>query len=108
MATRDTQQVTRTGVAATYNAAASGDKFRPDERTLLHVVNVDSSSHTITIVTPGTVNGLAIADLTVTVPGGGSRFIGSFPAGTFAAPADGLAAITWSATTSMTWAVLRL
>lgn len=108
MATRATQQVTRTGIAATYNAAASGDKFRPDERTMLHVVNGDSSSHTITIVTPGTVNGLAIADLVVTVPNGASRMIGPFPAGTFAASADGLASITWSATTSMTWAVLRL
>lgn len=108
MTTRNTQQISRAGIAPTYNAAASGDKFRPDERTYLHVKNADSSSHTITIVTPGTQQGLAIADLAVVVVNATERVIGPFPAGLFADPADGLAAITWSATTSMTWAVLRL
>lgn len=108
MATRNTQQISRAGIAPTYNAAAAGDKFRPDERTYLHVKNADSSSHTITITTPGTQQGLAIADLAVVVPNAAERIIGPLPAGLFGADVDGLAAITWSATTSMTWAVLRL
>jgi hypothetical protein len=46
---------------------------------ILHVKNADTGSHTVTIVTPGTVDGKAIGDLEVAVPASEERMIGPFP-----------------------------
>lgn len=108
MTTYNTQQIAPGGVAPTYNSAASGDKFVPDDRTFLHVKNGDASSHSITVGAIGSISGLTIENLVVAVPAGTEKVIGPFPRGTFADPSDELAHITWSATTSMTWAALRL
>lgn len=108
MATVDTQQIQRAGTAPAYSAASGGgDKFRPDERTFLHVKNSDVAAHTVTVATPGTVLGLAVSDVAVSVPAGGERMVGPFPGEHFVG-ADGLAAVTWSAVTGMTFAVVRV
>lgn len=109
MATVSTEAIGLAGLNATYNAAsAGGDKFTPTDKTLIHAKNGSGSQITVTIVTPGTsIGGAAIADLTVDVPAGEDRFIAPFPANHFAA-SDGLADLTWSATTSVTFAVLRI
>lgn len=86
------------GIDATYaSASAGGDQFTPTKRTVLHVKNSDASSHDVTITT----------HKTVSVPAGEDRFIGPFDPTLFQ-DADGLADITWSATTGMTFAVLRI
>ena len=106
MATLATQAVALTGLEAVYSAAAAGgDKFTPTRTTFLHVKNGDVSDKTVTVVTPGTVLGLAIADAATVVTAGEERFIGPFDPAVFAG-SDGLASITYSAVTSVTVAVV--
>lgn len=51
-----------------------------DGRTVLYFENTGESSSVVTIVTPTTVDGNAVADKTVTVPATtGKRFVGPFP-----------------------------
>lgn len=106
MATVATQSVTATGAALTYSAASGGgDRFTPAPRTFMHVVNGSVADVDVTIVTPGTVDGLAIADRVVTVPAGENRL---FQLPTTYKSADGLGDVTWEATTSVTFAVLSV
>jgi hypothetical protein len=109
VATVAVQGISRTGVAPTYAAAsAGGDAFRPGERTFVHVKNGGTAAITATIPTPGTVSGFAVADLAVSVPAGGERMIGPVSPDLFRSSTDGLAGITWSAVTSVTFAVLAV
>lgn len=108
MATVATQQIVSGGLAPSYSAASGGgDEFTPGDSVFLHVKNGSGSGVTVTVVTPGTVVGQAIGDVTNTVAAGGDEFMGPFPAQHFAA-ADGKADVTWSATTSITFAVLKV
>lgn len=107
MATVSTQVVTNAGVGINYsNASPGGDRFVPAARTFLHVKNGSGSSVTVTLATPGSVDGLAIADRTVSVPAGTERMI-AVPSELYRS-SDGLADVTWSATTSVTFALVRI
>ena len=57
-----------------------------DGRIVLEAGNVGADDAIVTITTPGTVAGLAIADLAVTVPAAGTRWIGPFPTTVFNQP----------------------
>ncbi|MGW7359471.1 hypothetical protein ACWGI0_23265 [Streptomyces sp. NPDC054802] len=108
MATLTTQTITAGGLSPTYDAAGlSGDQLRPGKSTFLHVKNGDVAAMTVTLATPGTVDGLAIADRAVTVDPGDDQMI---PVGAlYGDPSDsGLASVTYSATTSVTVAALRI
>lgn len=95
------------GLQPTYaNAAGGGDQAPCGEKLVLHVRNGDASSKTVTVATPGTVGGLAIADASQVIPAGGNAFIPL--KSTYRDPATGLAGITYSAVTSVTVAVLQL
>lgn len=108
MAVLPTQAVSRTGLGPTYSAAAGGgDKLTPGDHVCLHVKNGGGSSITVTLVTPGTVEGLAVADVAVVVPNAGERMIGPLPASLFRA-SDGYADVTYSGVTSVTVAVLSV
>lgn len=108
MATLAVQQINRAGVLATYAACAGGgDKFLPDIDTVIHVKNGSAGALTVTVVTPGTIADLAVADVVVSVPATSERFIGPFPAQHFADPTDGLAAVTYSGVTTLTIAALK-
>lgn len=109
MATLTTQTITADGLSPSYaSAAGGGDKVRPGRGVFIHVRNGDASPMTVTLATPGTVDGLAIADRAVTVAAGGSRMI-PVPVAAYGDPADsGLASITYSAVTSVTVAALRI
>lgn len=109
MAELTVQAVTRAsdGLEPTYAAASGGgDTVRVAENLFLHVKNGDASAHTVTVATPGTVAGLAIADLTATIPASEERMIGpidqNFRAST------GLASITYDGVTSVTIAAIRI
>ena len=110
MATLTTQQVTRTGLAPAFAAAAAGgDKFVPNKDTILHIKNGSGGSLTATIVTPKEAfSGAAIADIAVAVPAAGERIIGPFPYENFADPSDALANLTYSGVTSLTVAVYQV
>lgn len=107
MATYATENIGTGGLAATYRTAALSDKVTPGDGTFLHVKNGSASAVTVTLVTPGTVDGLAVADRMVSVPATSDRFI-AVPENPYINFADGgLAEIQFSAITSVTFAVLR-
>lgn len=107
MALIATQQMSTSGVAATYSAVSASDTADiSNGRTFLHVKNAGASSDTVTISTPGTVGGLAIADLTVSVANGAEKFIGPLDPQLFGT--TGIATVTHSYTTSVTCAFVSI
>lgn len=99
-----TQRITRSGLDPSYTAAnVDGHSISNDGSVVLHVKNGDASAHTVTLVTPRKVDGLDVADLTVSVPAGGERIIGPFPPATFGRVVD----VDFSAVTSVTVAALK-
>lgn len=101
------QQVSLSGLEATYTAAAASQTFVPGNNVILHVINGGASPITATIVTTSTVAGQAVADVAVTVTNAEERFIGPFQRQYFS-DANGQVAVNWSATTSVSFAVLRI
>lgn len=102
------QQIVRTGLEQTYASAnADGNKFSNDGRMFLHVKNGAGAPIDVTIQTPGTVDGLAVADQVVTVTNGEERMIGPFPANIYNQD-DRMVYVDYSSATSVTVAVLRL
>jgi hypothetical protein len=109
MATVSVEVVDIDGLAVTYNAASGGgDKFEPGDRTFVIAKNTNGATRTATFTTPGTVGGNAIADLVVTLPATtGEVLIGPFTRDIYAG-SDGLVAVAWSATTGVTFGVVRI
>lgn len=109
MAALSKQTVGLAGLAPVYSAVSAADTLPPGNNVFLHVKNAGGSPDTVTIVTPGTVAGQAIADIVVTVPATtGDRMIGPLPGSLVARASDGLADVTHSFITSVTCAVLEL
>jgi zona occludens toxin (predicted ATPase) len=74
-------EITRAGVAPTEVAGdvANGHQFDHGARTFLVARNADAGgAHTVTIITPVTVDSLAVADRQVSVPASATRYIGPF------------------------------
>lgn len=109
MATVATQNIDTDGLQATYSAASGGgDKVLPGAGSFLHVKNASGVPTTVTLVTPSTVDStLAVGDRAVVVTNATEQFI-ALPDSLYRNPTDGLADITWSATTSITFAVVRI
>lgn len=109
MAALDTQVVGLAGhqFDGDYVAAdAGGDDCDTGPGVLLLVNNGDGSSHTVTLVTPGVVDGdLAVEDRAVVVPAGGDTAIPVTHR--YRDPATDRASITYDAVTSVTVAVIR-
>lgn len=103
------QQIVRTGLEATYAAvdAANGNAFPNDGRCFLVVVNGAGAPINVTISTPGTVDGLAVADLVVAVTNAEKREIGPFPPNIYN-QADGKVYVDYSSGVTITAAVKRL
>ena len=103
------QSVTRSGTVPTYGAvdAVNGDEFTNDGRTFIHVKNGAGAPITVTISTPGTVDGLAVAERTVSVTNASEKMIGPFPPGTYN-QATGEVHLDYSSGTSITIAVCKL
>ena len=88
-------------------ATSGGDDCQTGAGVFLAVKNADASSHTVTLATPQTVDGdLAVADRTVTVAAGKTRFIPVTDR--YRDPSTGRCAITYDAVTSVTVAVFRV
>jgi hypothetical protein len=108
MATLTVQNIVRAGLEPSYDAAAAGgDEFANTGDEFIHVKNGDGSSHTVTIETPATVDGLAVADRDVAIPAGEERMIGPFPGSTYN-DGDGMVQLTYDGVTSVTLAVLKV
>ena len=90
----------------TMNAAASGDTALAGDRTML-IVDTGSSSTVLTITTtqagPG---GLTIANDAVSISANKTVAI-ALPSAVFAG-AGGMAALSWSVTTNVTWGLVNI
>lgn len=107
MAALTTTVVPLTGAAVAYTAAAGGgDDCQTGAGVLLLVKNDDASPHTVTLETPETFKGLAIADRQVAVAAGAEVAIPV--TNDYRNPSTGRAAITYDAVTSVTVAVIRV
>ena len=93
------------GSASTLTAAAGGGDTCPaGDGVFLEVLNGSGATITVTLATPGTVEGLAIADRPVPVPAG-ERW--KIPVGRIYADANGQCAITYSGVTTLTVGAFR-
>lgn len=107
MAIRATETVDTDGLLATYHAAsAGGDKVSCGPGQAIHVKNANAAPTNVTLVTPGTVDALAVADRVVAVANATEQFI-AVP-DFYRNSADGYADITWSVTATVTFAVVRI
>lgn len=108
MATLARQPMLNTGlVPSLASAGGSGDKALPGDNVFLVVANANGSSIDVVLVTPGTVDALAVADRTIAVADGAQAFIPLDPA-LYANRGDGgLAAWTYSANSGVTVGVVQ-
>ncbi|MGW1039328.1 hypothetical protein [Streptomyces sp. NPDC002547] len=96
------------GAAVEYTSASEGGDTCPTGAgVLLMVKNDDDAPHTVTLVTPGTVSGLAIADRAIPIAAGAEVAI---PVNRdYRNPATGRAAITYDAApATLSVAVMRV
>lgn len=101
------QNITTSGlIAATYSAATTGpgDTVVPAQGRFIHVKNGSGGALTVTLVTPETRDGNAVADKTVAFTTGQEGFIATPDNATYKDPTTGLLTITWSTVTSVTFA----
>ena len=104
------QTISRVGLDPSYTGSldATDNYFvNNDGRTFLHVKKGTGTDSVVTVVTPGSVHGLAIADLEVTIPTSEERMIGPFPPGTFS-DADFNLEFTVTEPTNLTVAAVRI
>lgn len=83
------------------SAAGGGDVFPNDGKTVLVIKNGGGAGITLTVVTPVTIDGLAVTDLTATIGAGETRAIGPFPPAWYN-DGSGNVSLTYSAVTSVT------
>jgi hypothetical protein len=99
------QKITSAGITPAYEPAnVDGNSYRLIAGRCLHVKNGSGVTVTVTVPTPGTEDGLAIADRTVAVPAATERLIALGAGRTYKQP-GGVAHIDYSAITSVTVAV---
>jgi len=103
------QPIVRAGLTAGYTAfEASGVAFANEGRTFMHVKNAQAAATTtLTIVTPNTVDGLAIADRTVQIVAATEEFIGPFQPGVYNQSTD-VVHVDISTATSVSIAAIRI
>lgn len=109
MALLSAQQATPAGTTLTLAAAsAGGDTFAASRQYALEVRNGSGASITVTVATPGNDSyGLARPDITKAVAATASALFGPFPAD-LADPATGLVTVTYSASASVTVALVQV
>ena len=104
------QQLSRVGVAPSYTGSLStSDDYliNNDGQTLLHFKKTGAGDCTVTVKTPVTVNGLAVAELTFDVPASsGDVMAGPFPPSVFNVGPD--LRFTLSEVTDLSVAAVRI
>jgi hypothetical protein len=107
--------LTNTGVAQTLSAASGdGHKFTNTGREFVVVTNAYTATVTMTVVTGGSVVGLAIADVDVALAAGATKIVGPFQTAVFNQASTGEvylnfdAAVTGTVANSVTLAVFEM
>lgn len=108
MATLTVQNISLAGITPTYAAAAAGgDEFANTGDTFFQIKN-GGSEITLTIQTPAKIEGIDIAEITVTIPATtGDKMIGPFDPAIFNA-STGRVVVTYSSETSITVGAFKL
>lgn len=104
------QKVVPSGLQPVYSAGdlANGHEFANDGNVFLHVKNTGGGACTVTVQTPATVGGMAIAEAIVSVPATtGDRMIGPFNTTIFN-QVGGLVYVDLSTATGVTLAAIKL
>lgn len=107
--TKVPEDIVPSGLAATYFSPTTTDRFLAanDGKVYLHFKKTGAGSCNVTIETPVTPGGLALADRVVVVPATtGDRFIGPFDRDVYN-DGNGNLAFTCSEITGLTCAILR-
>jgi hypothetical protein len=106
------QQLDEDGLAPQYTGSLSASDtylVNNDGRVFLHFKKTGAGDCTVTVETPGSVGGKAIADRTITVPATtGDVMAGPFPPSEFNQPGAHDLEFTLSEVTGLTVAALRL
>jgi hypothetical protein len=102
------QQISRAGLTPTYGAAnVDGHSFpNGGDREFLHV-KTGGTGCTVTVQTPNTVDGLAIADRTYVIGTSSERMIGPFPRANYNQGAEEVY-VDFSSVTTVTIAAVRV
>lgn len=109
MALLATQVAGANGVVPTYSAANASDTFVAAPNVVLLVENSNAATRTITLTTPGTQGGLAVADATNTIGATTGRLtFAGFNPSIYNDPATGVCTVTPSATAGVTYAVVQV
>lgn len=104
--TLSAQQISRAGLTPSYAAAnVDGHALPNGGEEVLHV-KTTTNGCTVTLQTPGTVDGQAVADRTVVIGTSSERLIGPFPPGIYNQP-SGEVYVDLSVVTGVTIAALR-
>ena len=116
--TLSAQKTVRTGLSVSRTAAGSSPLLNTSDnfqfvntgKEVVHLMKSGAGACTVTIKTPGTIDNLAIAERTVTVPATtGDVIIGPFPPAIYNTPGSNLLeGITVSEVTGLTAAVIQL
>jgi len=102
------QQIGRTGLEPTYAAAETdGNSWNNSGAEFLHVKN-GATDVIVTVPVGVSVDGQAVTNRTVTVPGTEERMIGPFPPGLFNQANGAEAHVDYDDVTNVTVAVVRL
>jgi hypothetical protein len=103
------QQISRSALTPTYTAAnASGGNSIPNnDGQIFVIVKTGGTGCVVTAQTPGTVDGLAVADRTWTIGTSAERHIGPFPPNVYN-QADGSVYLDFDSVTSVTLSAERL
>ena len=108
MATLTVQNISLAGITPSYaSAAAGGDEFVNTGDTLFQIKN-GGSEITLTIETPAKIEGIYIAEITVTIPATtGDKMVGPFDPAIFN-QSTGRVAVTYSGVTTVTVGAFKL
>lgn len=107
MAALSAQVASPVGVAPTYNAVSASDTVpNPSGRTVLLVKNGSGASINVTLVGRGVMGDIVVPNRVIAVPAGQDRLI-SLDASLYN-DASGLVTVQFSATATVTMAVLNL
>lgn len=106
MATYTAEAASVTGTALTSRSAASGDKITPADNLMLIVTNGSEADVDLTVAVPGNTNyGQPNPDVVSTIAPDATEAIALLKE--WADPSDGLIALTWESTGSVTYFVVR-
>ena|SRR3990167_1921862 len=110
MATLTVQEPTLAGITPTYAAVtAGGDEFAYSGGDILIHVKNSGTQQVVTVVTPATIEGVAIDNPTVTIPATtGDKMIKLTAPGNLFVPADGKIDLTYDGAGGMTIAVFKV